>query len=112
MAAGRWYPTVTTLADGRMVTVAGRDSASNEVLIPEIWEGGQLGPSRRREPAGCPYYPRQFVAPNGRLFYAGERIQARWLDVDAVTDQRSRQVDHRRGAQRTSGRSTATTAPP
>ena len=33
-----------------------------------------------------PYYPRDFVDPKtGRLFYAGERIQARWLDVDAVT---------------------------
>jgi hypothetical protein len=32
-----------------------------------------------------PYYPRQFVAPNGKLFYAGERIKARYLDVDAVT---------------------------
>ena len=41
MAQGRWYPTVTTLADGRLVTVAGRDSASNEVMVPEIWESGR-----------------------------------------------------------------------
>jgi len=34
MAKGRWYPTVTTLADGRMITVAGRDSSSRTVLIP------------------------------------------------------------------------------
>ncbi len=82
MAQGRWYPTVTTLADGRVVTVAGRDSASNEVLVPEIWENGQWvrlpGASLR-----LPYYPRQFVAPNGKLFYAGERIKSRYLDVDA-----------------------------
>ncbi len=82
MAQGRWYPTVTTLADGRQVTVAGRDSASNEVLVPEVWENGQWvrlpGASLR-----LPYYPRQFVAPNGKLFYAGERIKSRYLDVDA-----------------------------
>lgn len=84
MAQGRWYPTVTTLADGRMVTVAGRDTTSTEVLIPEIWENGRwvrlTGASLK-----LPYYPRQFLAPNGKLFYAGERVKARWLDVDIVT---------------------------
>ena len=84
MAKGRWYPTVTTLADGRVVTVAGRDTASDQVLIPEIWENERwvqlTGASLR-----LPYYPRQFVAPNGKLFYAGERVKARWLDVDAAT---------------------------
>lgn len=84
MAKGRWYPTVTTLADGRVVTVAGRDTTSSVVLLPEIWENNQwvqlTGASLR-----LPYYPRQFVAPNGKLFYAGERVRARWLDVDVVT---------------------------
>jgi hypothetical protein len=84
MALGRWYPTVTMLADGRMVTVAGRDSTSRVVTVPEIWEGGTWV----RLPGAAftfPYYPRQFLAPNGKIFYAGERIQARWLDVDATT---------------------------
>jgi len=84
MAQGRWYPTVTELADGRMVTVAGRDTTSTVVLIPEIWENNQwvrlTGASLK-----LPYYPRQFLAPNGKLFYAGERVKARWLDVDVVT---------------------------
>jgi galactose oxidase-like protein/glyoxal oxidase-like protein len=82
MAKGRWYPTVTTLGDGRMVTLAGRDTTSSVVLIPEIWENNQwvqlTGASLK-----LPYYPRQFVAPNGKLFYAGERVKARYLDVDA-----------------------------
>src|SRR3954447_4006727 len=85
MALGRWYPTVTMLPDGKMVIVAGRDSASRVVTVPEIWEGGRW----IRLPGASftfPYYPRDFVDPKtGRLFYAGERIQARWLDVDAVT---------------------------
>jgi galactose oxidase len=84
MAKGRWYPTVTTLADGRVVTVAGRDEASLVVLIPEIWENNRWvqlpGASLR-----FPYYPRQFVAPNGKVFYAGERVRSQWLNVDAVT---------------------------
>jgi galactose oxidase len=84
MAQGRWYPTVTTLADGRLVTVAGRDAASEVVLVPEIWEANRWVPlpgARLR----LPYYPYQFLGLNGKVFYAGERVQARWLDVDAVT---------------------------
>ena len=66
-ACPRWrrvagIPTVTTLADGRVVTVAGRDSASNEVLVPEIWENGQwvrlpgasLTPPVLSAPVRCP----------------------------------------------------------
>jgi hypothetical protein len=84
MALGRWYPTVTTMSDGKVVTVAGRDANSNEVLVPEIWENNRWV----RLPGASlkfPYYPRQFLAPNGKLFYAGERVRSRWLDVDLVT---------------------------
>jgi galactose oxidase len=84
MAKGRWYPTVTTLSDGRMITVAGRDTASKVVLIPEIWENNswvQLPGAS----LSLPYYPRDFVAPNGKVFYAGERVTSRWLNVDVVT---------------------------
>ena len=84
MALGRWYPTVTTMSDGRVVTVAGRDANSNEVLVPEIWENNRWV----RLPGASlkyPYYPRQFLAPNGKLFYAGERVRSRWLDVDIST---------------------------
>jgi hypothetical protein len=84
MAKGRWYPTVTTLWDGRMITVAGRDTTSTVVVAPEIWENNQwvqlTGSS-----LSLPYYPRDFVAPNGKLFYAGERVTSRWFNPDAVT---------------------------
>jgi len=82
MTQGRWYPTVTTLPDGRLVTVAGRDTASAVVSIPEVWNGStwvQLTGASR----ALPYYPRDFVAPDGRIFYAGELITSRWLDVNA-----------------------------
>jgi Domain of unknown function (DUF1929) len=84
MAKGRWYPTVTTLWNGKMLTVAGRDTTSTVVLIPEIWENAQWvqlpGAS-----LSLPYYPRNFQAPNGKVFYAGERVTSRWLNPDAVT---------------------------
>ena len=95
MAHGRWYPTVTTLPDGRMVTVAGQDSASNVVRIPEIWENGQWVELPGVDNVEVPYYPRNFIDPlDGRVFMAGERIRSRWLDVDgAVGAERGRWID-------------------
>jgi hypothetical protein len=85
MAYGRWYPTVTSLPDGRLLTMAGRDSASKVVQIPEIWEGGQWVKLPGANGVNIPYYPRNFVAPDGRIFMAGERIMSRWFDVDAIS---------------------------
>jgi galactose oxidase len=80
MARGRWYPTNTTLPDGEMVTIAGRDESGAVVTIPEVWTGTGW---RRLTTASLelPYYPRTFVAPDGRVFYAGEEQQSRYLDV-------------------------------
>ncbi|HEV8177322.1 MAG TPA: hypothetical protein VGP44_06490, partial [Gemmatimonadales bacterium] len=36
MSNGRWYPTVTVLADGRVITMAGRNQAGALVTTPEI----------------------------------------------------------------------------
>jgi hypothetical protein len=82
MAHGRWYPTVTTLSDGRMLTMAGRDENGNVVTIPEIWENNHWVELPGAGTLEIPYYPRNFVAPSGRLFMAGERITSRWFDVD------------------------------
>jgi hypothetical protein len=86
MAFGRWYPTTTILADGRVLTMAGRDSAGNVVQIPEIWENGHWVQLPGGNGVNIPYYPRNFVAPNGRIFMAGERIMSRWFDVDGTTN--------------------------
>jgi Galactose oxidase-like, Early set domain/Bacterial Ig-like domain (group 1)/Kelch motif len=86
MAFGRWYPTVTELSDGRMLTMAGRDSAGNVVTTPEIWENNQWVTLPGAGTLVIPYYPRNFVDPkNGLIFMAGERIQALWFDVDGST---------------------------
>jgi Domain of unknown function (DUF1929) len=86
MAHGRWYPTLTVLPDGRLVTVAGQDGASNVVTIPEIWENGAWVELPGADNVELPYYPRNFIDPtNGLVFMAGERIQSLWLDVDGFT---------------------------
>lgn len=80
MAKGRWYPTTTTLPNGEAVTIAGRDQTGTTVLIPEVWTGSGwralTGASR-----SLPYYPRTFVAPNGRVFYAGEKQSTAYLST-------------------------------
>jgi hypothetical protein len=79
MRRGRWYPTATTLSDGQVLVLAGRDETSIPVDIPEVWTGTGW---RALAAAGrtLPYYPRTFVAPNGLVFYAGELRETAYLD--------------------------------
>lgn len=83
MAHGRWYPTTTTLADGRLLALAGQDENGADVAEPEVWNGSGWNalPSAARV---MPFYPRTFVAPNGLVFYAGELPQSAYLDPNGA----------------------------
>jgi PKD repeat protein len=81
MLRGRWYPTNTTLGNGDVVITAGRDEGGVEVEEPEVWSASTgavrvLTGAKRM----LPYYPRTFLAPNGKIFYAGEQVTTRYLD--------------------------------
>jgi hypothetical protein len=80
MRTGRWYPTVTELANGQLVTTAGKNEEAKAVTVPEVWSSSGwralTGASRN-----LPYYPRQFLAPNGRIFYAGELKTTSYLNT-------------------------------
>lgn len=80
MTRGRWYPTNTTLPNGEVLTLAGTDEAGVTVQIPEVWNGSAWR-SLSSAALDLPYYPRTFVAPDGRVFYAGEQQQSRYLNV-------------------------------
>ena len=90
-----------------MLTMGGRDENGDLVRTPEISEGGQwvelTGAGTTVE---IPYYPRNFVAPDGRIFYAGERIRSRWFNVNGAG------AGAPARARTTSGRSTGTTERP
>jgi len=79
MRRGRWYPTATMLANGSVVIMAGRDEASTEVAEPEVWSSSGV---RLLSGASLvlPYYPRTFLAPDGRIYYAGEQQRTRFLN--------------------------------
>jgi galactose oxidase len=80
MRDGRWYPTVTELANGQLLTIAGKNEVAKLVTVPEVWSNGTwralTGASRI-----LPYYPREFLAPDGRIFYAGELKTTSYLNT-------------------------------
>jgi galactose oxidase len=80
MRQGRWYPSTTEMGNGSVVTLAGKDENAAQARTPEIWSGGTW-----RALTGAvltlPYYPRQFLAPNGKVFVAGDVRTTRYLNT-------------------------------
>lgn len=80
MRYARWYPTNTMLANGDIMIMAGKDGAGITVRYPEVWSNGAL-----RVLSGIslslPLYPRAFLAPDGRVFLAGETRTTRYLNA-------------------------------
>ncbi len=82
MQHGRWYPTATKLADGRVLITAGWDETGNgadannddiEVYTPAA-DGRGPGTVAKVGENNLDYYPHQFVMPDGRVLVAGPRV--------------------------------------
>ncbi|MBC7532049.1 MAG: RICIN domain-containing protein [Oligoflexus sp.] len=86
MANARWYPSLITLPNGESLVHGGVDGGHNPVTVPEIYANGQWrtlwgannGQIINNEGARW-FYPRNFVAPNGRVFGMTDNIMY-WLD--------------------------------
>ncbi|RMI37433.1 radical copper oxidase GlxA [Streptomyces triticirhizae] len=71
MAEARWYPTLTTLPDGRVLTVSGLDEVGevvpgiNEIYDPKTKTWSEA-PDRY-----FPTYPALFLTEGGKIFYTG-----------------------------------------
>jgi MYXO-CTERM domain-containing protein len=78
----RWYPTNTTLANGEVVVLSGEMDGSGDISdLPEIFDPAtNTFRALDTAPMRLPYYPRCFVAPDGRVFCAGPAKLSRWLD--------------------------------
>ena len=81
MAAGRWYPTATTLADGSALVLAGSDEQGAANSLPQMFRPGPRSwiglPGAERV---LPYYPMVFQAPDGQVFVAGPEETALRLE--------------------------------
>lgn len=82
----RWYPTNTTLQNGDVVVLSGEtNAAGTSDALPQVYQSS-TGTWRNLVTAQrtLPYYPRMFLAPNGKLFYAGPQRVSRWLDPEGT----------------------------
>ncbi|MFD3919919.1 galactose oxidase-like domain-containing protein [Streptomyces sp. NPDC058595] len=72
MNEARWYPTLTTLEDGKVLALSGLDEigqivpGKDEIYDPETKEWEYTGIIRK-----FPTYPAIFLMDNGKLFYSG-----------------------------------------
>jgi hypothetical protein len=85
MAHGRWYPTVTALGDGRVMTFSGLSETGGTNSAVEIYTPGS-GWSPEY-PAGWtpPLYPRMHLLPNGSVVYAGSGTGSRIFNTSTKT---------------------------
>jgi fibronectin type 3 domain-containing protein len=73
MSQGRWYPSALALPDGKVLAISGGSTCYTcYVDVPEAYDP-VLNTWTRLTPASfpAPYYPFTFVAPDGRVIYAG-----------------------------------------
>ncbi|MEP6686988.1 MAG: hypothetical protein ABJC36_01485, partial [Gemmatimonadales bacterium] len=84
MSWGRWYPTSTTLANGEVLTLAGRDESGAVVTTPEVWLTGGGWRKLTGAPLSLPYYPRTFLAPSGKVFVGGPSKVSHWLTTSGT----------------------------
>lgn len=88
---GRWYPTLLTLPDGRVLAAGGKmlngaDHTGLEAFspYPTPWGAWTALGSPAAWPSGGPAYPRLFVLPGGRLFCSsGVGSGAQTIDTGA-----------------------------
>ena len=86
MAHGRWYPTVTNLGDGRLMTFSGQDEvdASTNKAV-EIYTVGSGWSTQYVASWTPPLYPRMHLLPNGKVFYSGSSTTSMLFDPNAHT---------------------------
>jgi len=90
MSFARWYPTVTTLPDGRMLATSGETTCAGCIAsIPEVYNPSTNSWSRLSNAyLNVPYYPHMFVLPDGRVLNSstGEApVPTRVLNVQTQT---------------------------
>lgn len=80
MPVGRWYPTLITLADGRLFAVSGKNDTNGDLnRLLEVYDGQTdtwLPPLPEPTQAfpGLPFYAHLFLMADGTVFFTGGRM--------------------------------------
>jgi galactose oxidase-like protein/PKD domain-containing protein len=85
MAHGRWYPTVTTLADGSVMTFSGLTETGATNTTVEIYTVGTGWSTQYSAGWTPPLYPRMHLLPDGRVFYSGSGTGSRLFNPSTKT---------------------------
>jgi hypothetical protein len=81
MAHGRWYPTLITLSNGRVMTFSGLDENDNTNSTVEIYDpASNIWSSPQAAGWTPPLYPRMHLLPNGKVFYSGSGTSSALFD--------------------------------
>ena len=78
MRQGRWYPTSTLLADGRVVITAGKTQTGGTNTDVEVYDNGTISLLNTRK---LPFYPNQFVLPTGKVLIVARNTSVLSLDA-------------------------------
>jgi len=85
MAHGRWYPTLVTLGDGRVMTFSGLTETGGTNTAVEFYTLGS-GWSTQYFASWTPdLYPRLHLLPSGKVFYSGGLTTSRLFDPFTTT---------------------------
>jgi hypothetical protein len=81
MAHGRWYPTVLTLGDGRIMTFSGSlETGAGTNTTVEFYTVGSGWSQPYTAPFTPDLYPRLHLLPNGKVFYSGPSAVSQLFD--------------------------------
>ncbi len=79
MTATRFYPTLTTLGDGKIIAISGAGASAD---IPEIYDPiANTWTQLPNAQLPLPIFPFMFLLPNGKLFFAGPLTVTGTLDI-------------------------------
>ena len=85
MAHGRWYPTLLTLGDGRIMTFSGLTETGGTNDAVEIYTVGSGWSTQYLASWTPPLYPRLHLLPNGKVFYSGSSTSSALFDPSTNT---------------------------
>ncbi len=99
MSFSRWYPTATALPDGRVLAMSGSNNGCLTCFVqtPEIYDPTTNAWTNMASTANAniPYYPFDYVLPDGRLVQVGATEDATTTQVLNFTTQTWSTVDSR-----------------